>query len=160
MLTWSRIEDGIQYVPMVFGQDGLNLWNQESFPKQPQLMSTVFIRKNVCLIACFFPVNSGPLTHTAMPWPVTGDTSYCGLIQPVQNWAYPPYDEGYDASRGAEKLRCGPQTLQLPWLCVQAMVTVSTMRPTMAVLKRTEMRWSKSRWKPHWICARDCPAWI
>jgi len=29
-----------------------------------------------------------------------GDTSYCGLIQPVQNWAYPPYDEGYDASRG------------------------------------------------------------
>ena len=51
---------------------------------------------------CLFPVNSVPLEKNRLPpWPLTGDTSYCGLIQPVQNWAYPPYDEGYDASRGA-----------------------------------------------------------
>ena len=91
---------------------------------------------------CLFPVNSVPLEKNRLPpWPLTGDTSYCGLIQPVQNWAYPPYDEGYDASRGAEEraLERAPKS-STSSLCVQAMVTVSTMRPTMAVLKRTKMR--------------------
>ena len=46
---------------------------------------------------------------------VPGDTYCNGLIQPVHNWAYPPYDEGYDASRGRAR---GHPSIQNSWLFV------------------------------------------
>lgn len=157
----NRGWDPICCAPMVFGQDGLNLWNQESFPKQPQLMSTVFYPQK-CMFDCLFlpsqqwatcPHRHAMASHRR--YLVLWFNSACPELGLSTIWW-----RLWCIPRWGSQLRCGPQTLQLPWLCVQAMVTVSTMRPTMAVLKRTRMRWSKSGWKPHWNCARDCQAWI
>lgn len=54
------------------------------------------------LAAVSYVTMSGSLQFVSVPdMKQNQGDSYCnGLIQPAHNWAYPPYDEGYDASRG------------------------------------------------------------